>query len=619
MIVFDQNNSESYKEGVVSDTFKTLGSAATGINADRVKDEWMNSSNAYDYGKTVNDTILSPVQDRMGGINDALSKHQVDTRSIIARARNSTMHFPVYISQSASVRSAHIISEMFARVYATKVQTVMSQNPIMSEEEADDLVFLKQYHTNISEAADIDFLINEYYEPVDDIDQMLKDAAFCRIQISPNTIMECCVVPSTNKILLKENARLMNEPLSGFSYLQENITSETSSEITDDSSATTTNNPISDNDFKSMAINELNMPNSESKYAYMKDSDIMANVASEMRDTRPVKPADDATDDEKDEYNRLKADWDNEYRQRCRDKIAIRDDVEAKIDEIKDSIKRGIYGEEYVYKNGVFYHISQTFTDKNLKKTVIRPTDPNNLAKPMDTPVILRETDIKKENGMLPYTIQITFRIKSENGSYDRVVRYLLNVKSVLHLIRVQDLADDLHELVTGNVKALQKVRYKTGEISFNDYFFNMKGVKKDAAKSIDYNKRWINTLKKNAEWSKLHGSVFKNLGKFIHGNNEIPIPNGTLVLTQADVTMLVNQTGIDLSDVYNVGKLADSLFLIAVVILDASAGSMRVIFPADNLDWEVYSLANVESEIAKTDNSVLMSELNKIVNKGGK
>ena len=49
-----------------------------------------------------------------------------------------------------------------------------------------------------------------------------------------------------------------------------------------------------------------------------------------------------------------------------------------------------------------------------------------------------------------------------------RDVKYIIGIKSVMHLIRTQDLVEDLPELITGNIKTLQKVRYKTGEITFS-------------------------------------------------------------------------------------------------------------------------------------------------------
>ena len=91
---------------------------------------------------------------------------------------------------------------------------------------------------------------------------------------------------------------------------------------------------------------------------------------------------------------------------------------------------------------------------------------------------------------------------------------------------------------------------------------------------------------------------------------------NGTMVLAQTDVTAMMNQTGIDLSVVSNAKRLARALFLIAVCIVDSSDGTMRVLFPDSSNDWDVQSLASIDAELSKTDNSQLMRELNRMVNR---
>jgi hypothetical protein len=232
----------------------------------------------------------------------------------------------------------------------------------------------------------------------------------------------------------------------------------------------------------------------------------------------------------------------------------------------------------------------------------------------VDAPRFLKDADVKKLNGMLPYTIEATFRLRTPEG-LDEDVRYIIGIKTVFHLISIKDLSEDLREIITGNIKGLQKVRYKTGEITFKDYFFNIKGLKADAAKHINYNKRWLNTLKRLGEYEKMNGTLLGKGTKALAGGH-VPIPNGTLILTQPEVTKLANETGIDLSIVSNAKRLAKSLFLIGVVIIDSTAGTMRVLFPDSDVSWDVQSLASIDAELSKTDNSQLMKELNRMVNR---
>jgi len=491
---------------------------------------------------------LDTAANKMSDIDGKVKSNIVKNDSIVARARNSVLQFPIYVTQTLRVNEAQIIAKMFERVYTTLVQTVLSHNQILDEEEANDLVFLKNFHTNLKEAADV--FVNTYYTPIDEIDSMMKESVFFSQQFGEGCRVDFSVVPCTNQDLILENTRLLNEPLTGFLYLR-----EATNEKTDKATVTTVK---MDKDEVAALYNDIGYDEDEIK--------------------RAVKMSDS-------EYEKLS------------------DDEKKEIDKIKDAIPAGVK-----YKGGTWFRTNRTNESSTKTGSNDEPS------KGVDAPKLLRDADIKKINAMVPWTIEAAFHLRTKNGT-DKIVRYVIGIKSVMHLIRTQDLADDLQELVTGNIKALQKVRYKTGEIKFSDYFFNIKGLKADAAKHINYNKRWINTLKRLGEYEKINGSLFNEPAKLI-ANGNVPIPNGTLILAQPDVTMLTNQTGIDLSKVSNAKRLAKSLFLIGVVIVDSSAGTMRVLFPDSDNDWDVQSLAAIDAELAKTDNSQLMKELNRMVNR---
>lgn len=621
MIHLGQNSSRSSKpfnESILGDTFKDL----SGIDGDKLKSDWEDSETATGKMRSISDDIISPIKDKTANIEDELKKkgHIVDNRSIIARARNSILHFPVYISQSSRVNEAHIYSQMFERVYATMVQATLAQMPIMDEEDANDLVFLKKIHTPIKEAASA--FINEFYEPIDDLDQMMKDSVFYSQQITENCKVEFRVVPATDRDLLLENTRLMNEPLSGFFYLREaDDNKDGSAGKTETSKEETTTNRsepvvLSEKDIRDMAANEANLSSDERRLVDQSDADIRREIEERKMPTKPKNPGVKAPADKKRAYEDACDKWLKDLSKAITSKIDAKRDIEKRVDEkvkvIKGKIKTGQYGDNYAYRNGRYMKLNRSTTTST--KTTTNPAHPKTDLG-VDAPKVLRDNEVKKVNAMAPFMMEASFHLKNTKSGDDRIVRYIIGVKSVLHLIRVQDLAEDLNELVTGNIKKLQKVRYKTGEISFKDYFLNLKGIKADAAKNINYNKKWINTLKRLAEYRKTYGSILNKPAELIAGGN-VPIPNATLILTQPDVTMLTNQTGIDLSQVSNAKRLAKSLFLIAVVITDSSAGTMRVLFPDTNDDWEVQSLSSVESEISKTDNNNLMKELNRMVNR---
>ena len=563
----DHLGDDVFTEGILDDALKSTADVDPG----KIKEEWKNAGSGHDKLKTINDEGIDKAQKSLGSIDRTLKKHTVDTRSIIARARNSVVQFPMYVTQTLRVNEAQVIAKLFERVYTTLVQTVLSHNQILDEEEANNLVFLKNFHTNLKEAADA--LVNEYYKPIDELDTMMYESIFYSQQLTENCKVEFRVVPCNNQDLILENTRLMNEPLAGFMYLRE------ASEITN--SGKSEFKVLSDSDLEDIAANRSDISAEEKRKARVKSDD--AEYSKEAREK-----LDKAVEELKKDIKDLNKDPDS-----------LSDDEKKRLERNKKELSK------YQYSGGRFVRNEQS-TTKTDKKEIN--------TKSVDAPKLLRDSDIKKINGMLPYTIEATFRLRTKGG-IDRDIKYIIGIKTVMHLIRTQDLVDDLQELVTGNIKSLQKVRYKTGEIKFLDYLFNLKAIKSDAAKHINYNKRWINTLKRLSDYTKMNGTLMKEPIKAITGGN-VPIPNGTLILAQPDVTMLTNQTGIDLSKVSNAKRLAKSLFLIGIVIVDSSAGTMRVLFPDSDTDWDVQSLAAIDSELSKTDNSQLMRELNRMVNR---
>lgn len=625
----DDANTEPFQEGILQDSLKSTAN----IDVDQLKNDWKNSDKGIRSKlNVINDDVISKGKDAADSIDKMLGKTNMDNRSIVARARNSVLQFPIYITQTIRYNEAHIIGKMFERVYTTLVQTVLSQNPIMSEEEANNLVFLKKFHTNIKEAADV--LVNKYYEPIDDIDRMMCESIFYTQRISDNCIVEFSVAPTVDQDLILENARLMNEPLAGFMYLKEALTEEEKKKKDQTSETSSRATIMSDKDLQDIAVERDKIDKDTVKLADMSAEQIRKEVQAELGSG----PSVDKSGNNSDEAERHRKKIDDEVKDRIRKRDEAKEELSDSISQLKDDIKyvkmtpdelqakvkKGDIDKDDVkriyqlkkthpdlsYKNGQYRRQDDT------KKITLRPHEQREtpVDKAIDAPNLLKDSEIKKFNGLLPYTMVATFRIKTKQG-LDRDVKYIIGVKTVLHMFRAQDLADDLRDIVTGDIRSLRKVRYKTGELSFKDYFFNIKGLKADAAKNINYNKRWLNTLKRLGEYRKMNNTFLKKPVEALAGGN-VPIPNGTMVLSQPDVDTLTNQTGIDISVVSNAKRLAKSLFLIGIVIVDDVRGTMNVLFPDSDNEWDVQSLAAIDADLAKTDNSQLMRELNHMVNR---
>lgn len=568
------SNVKSHLKNIVS---------VTGIDADKLSSDWKaNKGDNTKRLKTVNKRVLDPLNDTMDSAMDLIHGHTKDTRSIIARSRNSILQFPVYISQSVPTNPAHIIARLYDRVYASFVQATLAMYPVISEDEVNELKFLRRYHTNINEA--VEAVLNAYDTPIDDLDAMIQESVFYQTELGPNCTLECAWVPKSDADIIYESRRSTDDPLAGFQYLKE---------AGDDRSYLEGANRAK-NDDKKKEYQELH--DTIQSQGEVRWSPISQKEAIDVARAYMDYPPDDVVEDDE---AMLQFRRDIMVVQKYENnKTSLNEMEKDRYEKLKDDHKIDDLKKFQVRAGRIYEKIESS-------KKVLRQGD-----RTMDAPVMLKDADLKRINGMVPWTIQATFRVRggpSGTSPYD--VKFIIGVKSTLHMISPKDLSSELKDLVMGNVKSLQKVRYKSGEITFMDYFLNLKGLKSDAAKRIQHNKRWINTLKKLADTTS--GSEGFKSGK--HPDN---IPNATLVVTHQDVIKMANDTGIDLSSVSNAKRLAKSLFLISIAILDPTAGTMRVLFPDRDVDWDVQSIASIDAELARTDNSKIMSELNRLINK---
>lgn len=588
-----------FTEGAVNKIFSDLNKQ-NADNLDRLDKIAAPVKSELSSMKTYSDELAKAAKN----IDGAISSTTTDRRSIIARAKNSVLQFPIYMVNTVNISAAHTVAKTFERVYASFVQTTLSQYPIVDENSINDLAFLRQFHTNLKESTNS--LFNEYYQPIDDFDQIMQESIHNTLMCDNGIIATFDAVPATNAYLIAENARLINDPLTGF----ENFFAE--------SDAAEMRREDNEERIESYGLNEKDL-----EETFGKKKPVEPEKPEKPEDVRPPKPVrhDQETDNHyedrmhqwQNKLDKMDEDYLNAKAKYDRDKKKYDDDIKKYNDEFesfKNDIKEGKTSYHFKGKKIVYNKDKKNFFTNN------RSIENKKSNVEIKAPVLLKDTDIKKINGMLPYTFDASFMLKSSGSNSGNIVHYIIGVKSVLHLIQPKDLSNDLQDLITGDIKNLQKVRYKTGEISFwKDYIFRKDALKSDASKHLDGSKRWINTLKHLADYNKQHGGMLDKPASMLAGG-DIPIPNGTLVLTQPDVLRMKSDTGINLEDVGMAKKLARNLFMIAIVILDSSAGTMKVLFTDTDTNWDIQSLSSIEAEVARTDNSNFLKELKSVINK---
>ena len=582
-----EDNEDYYEEDAASDAL--LGTGNYGF-ANGITGNIENPGKVYGGVRDVHDSIVDTFGTKGG-------------QSIFQQVKNSILQFPIYISKSVDITSASLLTRYIEVYYAAIVQQAQSMSQYISQDQANNLQFLTHGHTNIAEKVDAvlsneyrDYLRNPFYQPISKLDAMIENGFANDIPISENTTLMFRMLPNDDEEMNFESRKLASDALEGLSYLQEKRAPKDPDapkpSIADTSkvggivdtpprvyhNTTTTREDERSNSGKYEAIG--NNPSEEDKigmgYQYL----------------TKVAGATDPTQAD------ARASWN-----------AARDAIIKNDPRMKDS--------GYKYFDGNFQKLIVTPSQKLKTSTrenidIQRPTSAIEGPKP---PMILKDNEVKKINAMAPYRMSITKRVNLPNGGVDRDITYIIGIKGILHAVECSDLDDELYGLVTGQSNNLQKVRYKTGEISLTDYLFDIKGLKKDATRSLNYNQKWITTLKQLANGNKLSGTLFQPAVDILQ-RGQVPIPNGTIILTDADVNYLKGTTGIDLNDIGRALALCRALFLISFIIITPASNTIKVLSPDLNKDWEYQSTKTLQDDINRAENNDLNKALQKLMNR---
>jgi len=159
--------------------------------------------------------------------------------------------------------------------------------------------------------------------------------------------------------------------------------------------------------------------------------------------------------------------------------------------------------------------------------------------------------------------------------------------------------------------KIARKAKWRAGELKFfRDIVFKVKQKKQTAVDSRDPKRKWYRRLYelahmtgdaptkaaikgKNITWSVVKSQIEDDFDFGV-------IPNSTLVISSNDVVNVKAKTGIDLLNGSTATKLCKELFLIAMVVIDTDAESIKILLPDNHDDYEVHSLASVNKQLAE-------------------
>lgn len=228
-------------------------------------------------------------------------------------------------------------------------------------------------------------------------------------------------------------------------------------------------------------------------------------------------------------------------------------------------------------------------------------------------PQMLDETKIQKLNTMKPLMMNVGIKVLSDSGQVSDMIDYVVGVRTHCRIVKA-DVLPDVAEYPLKEMSTLsRKAKWRAGEIKFLDFLLAKKEKKQAAYDSRDINRKWYHRLYTLAHSKGSKSIAGKITGKSTHDGL---IPNATIVITKADVDMIKAEKNIDLLKASTAKAFCNELFLMAFIVIDVDAQSIKLLLPDINNGFEVQSLAAVQKQIATLDTSGTVSrEVSRMMN----
>lgn len=231
-------------------------------------------------------------------------------------------------------------------------------------------------------------------------------------------------------------------------------------------------------------------------------------------------------------------------------------------------------------------------------------------------PQFMDETKIQKLNTMKPLMMTVDMNVEGKDGRIVQGVQYIVGVKCYNRLVDSSTLPEVCEYPLKEMNKLTRKAKWRAGELKFfKDILFKIPQKKQTAVDSRDPKRKWYRRLYELAHikgdapakaiinGDSIVKAFFKDkLGKY--GDTKGVIPNAALVMSKADVDIIKRETKIDMLKGSTAAKFCKELFMIAIVVIDNDAESIKLLMPDLHNDYEVHSLASVNKQISLLDTS---------------
>lgn len=598
---------KAYNKGPSEDTLEEIEKlnaigAANKANIDPIIGDVKDIGNAV---KQAGDTAAS-ARDAYRTIKSKMSADagKRGASSLIGKAARNLFEFPVFMSSSVPLDYATATNSLLEQMYASFLQMAVSINPVVPERDVrNGTVFqhLKTDTTQYMEYTEFDW----------------ARAACHNVICMEDTINEFDMIniSAMESDMILEAANY--EPLGEFDhYFQEANYKDITDEI-----------DRLNQQVKDLEAEEDGLEAERKKATWDRQGDDAArlrDVKRELQQTRQaLSNARRSYDDKKTRSTTEKEHKANEAErkvaQQYRDEERAKNEAHRQAEREANEDYRNKQLEHQAQREAIDDAYRERREKREAEDHIIntnrnkRESEQHKVDMKVKAPQMLDETKIQKLNTMKPLMMNVGIKVLSDSGQVSDMIDYVVGVRTHCRIVKA-DVLPDVAEYPLKEMSTLsRKAKWRAGEIKFLDFLLAKKEKKQAAYDSRDVNRKWYHRL-----YTLAHSKGSKSIAGKITGKSTRDglIPNATIVITKADVDMIKAEKNIDLLKASTAKAFCNELFLMAFIVIDVDAQSIKLLLPDINNGFEVQSLAAVQKQIATLDTSGTVSrEVSRMMN----
>ena len=220
-------------------------------------------------------------------------------------------------------------------------------------------------------------------------------------------------------------------------------------------------------------------------------------------------------------------------------------------------------------------------------------------------PKMMAERETKKLNDMQPYVMSVRLMAVNNKKEFVQFMDFAVGIKVVVHMIPSEEMTTNIASVLENRSALFNFIRWTTGEKSLvKDLLLNINSIKLDIANRSKGASGWWSTLKRIKSTANAQMMMF---------NKYKIVPNSTMVLSKYDVDYITKHNGYDLMEYHFAKKLMDGLFLMCLIVVDDSTGTVSILYDGQR-GYQVYSLEVLDKETI-SNNGKISKEIMRMIN----